>query len=270
MTMPRRYWHEMTHEDFRAVDPDKWIAVLPVGAIEQHGPHLPVWVDACINKGIIERALDLVPNDLAVTILPMQPVGKSNEHIAYPGTLTLSSETLARVWREIGDSVARAGVRKMMIFNSHGGQPQVAEIVARDLRVAHDMFCVTYSWFSGGTPDGVKDDPLARWGIHADEIETSMMMHLTPDLVRREHLANFRPRLADNAETYKWLNLIGPVGAGWQAQDLHPSGAAGDASLATAEKGKACVDHAAKVLVEIWQEMATYPLSAIVDGPLEE
>lgn len=269
MTLPRRYWHEMTWEDFSKVDPNRWLAVLPVGAIEQHGPHLPVWVDARINQGIIERALELAPADLPVTILPMQPVGKSNEHIAYPGTLTLSSNTLAALWTEIGESVARAGVRKMMLFNSHGGQPQVADIVARDLRVNHDMFCATYSWFAGGVPDGVAEDPLRRWGIHADEIETSLMMHLTPDLVKHDKLDNFRPRLADNAERYEWLNLIGPVGAGWQAQDLHPSGAAGDASLATAEKGKAVLDHAASVLVKIWSEIVDYPLEAIVDGPLE-
>jgi len=270
MTLPRRYWHEMTWDDFQAVDPSRWLAVLPVSAIEQHGPHLPVWVDARVNRGILDRALELVPADLPVILLPSQQVGKSNEHIAYPGTLTLSSSTLTALWTEIGESVVRAGVRKMLIFNSHGGQPQIADIVARDLRVNHDMLCATHTWFAGGVPDGLFEDPQGRWGIHADEIETSLMMHLEPELVKSDKLANFRPRLADNAERYQWLNLIGPVGAGWQAQDLHPSGAAGDASLATPEKGKAMLEHAARVVVKIWTELVDYPLDALAKGPLEQ
>ena len=133
---PRRRWQDMTTAEFAALDAARTIAVLPVGAIEQHGPHLPVYVDACIAEGLIDRALELAPDDLPVTVLPVQPVGKSNEHIDYPGTLTLSAETLVRLWTEIGDSVARAGVRKLVILNTHGGQRQLIEVVARDLRVA--------------------------------------------------------------------------------------------------------------------------------------
>ena len=143
MTSPlRRQWVEMTTKDFGQVDMAEVIAILPVAAIEQHGPHLPVEVDTAINRGVLARAMELLPADFPVTVLPAMPVGKSNEHIAYPGTLTLSAETLIRLWTEIGESVARAGVRKFVLFNSHGGQPQLADIVARDLRVRHDMFVV--------------------------------------------------------------------------------------------------------------------------------
>ena len=145
-TAPRRFWQEMTTAEFARLDATRVIALLPVGAIEQHGPHLPVVVDACINAGIVARALELLPADLPVTVLPMLPVGKSDEHLAFPGTLSLSAETLARLWTEVGLSVARAGVRKLVLFNSHGGQPQVMEIVARDLRVRLGMVVVAYSW----------------------------------------------------------------------------------------------------------------------------
>jgi creatinine amidohydrolase len=130
-SVPRRFWQDMTTTEFGGADAQRWIAVLPVGAIEQHGPHLPLCVDACINQGILERALELLPERLPVTILPPMPVGKSNEHIAFPGTLTLSAETLIRLWTELGEAVARAGVRKLVLFNSHGGQPPVMDIVTR-------------------------------------------------------------------------------------------------------------------------------------------
>ena len=142
----------MTTREFGRARCRAVIALLPVGAIEQHGPHLPVAVDACINQGIVARALELLPATLPVTVLPLMPVGKSDEHLAFPGTLTLSAETLARLWTEIGEAVARAGVRKLVLFNSHGGQPQVMEIVARDLRVRLGMLVVAYSWYAGGLP----------------------------------------------------------------------------------------------------------------------
>ena len=115
------------------------MAILPVGAIEQHGPHLPVAVDTCLNEAIVRRGLELMPAGLPALVLPTMAVGKSNEHRDFPGTLTLSAETLGRVWYEIGASVRRAGLRKLLLFNSHGGQPQVMQIVARDLRIDHDM-----------------------------------------------------------------------------------------------------------------------------------
>ena len=146
--MPRRCWQDMTTEEFAALDAARVIELLPVGAIEQHGPHLPVSTDACINQGILARALEQMPDDLPVTVLPMLPIGKSSEHLGFPGTLTLSAETLIRLWTEVGLSVARAGVRKLVLFNSHGGQPQVMDIVARDLRVRS----ACWWWHTAGTP----------------------------------------------------------------------------------------------------------------------
>src|ERR1700691_6177531 len=152
---PGQRWEEMTTADFAALEVERVIAVLPVAAIEQHGPHLPVSVDAAINSGIVERVIALLPDDLPVTFLPMMPVGKSNEHIAFPGTLTLSAETLIRLWTEIGESVARTGIRKLVLLNSHGGQPQIMDIVARDLRVRYRMFVVNAAWQAFRAPGGL-------------------------------------------------------------------------------------------------------------------
>ncbi len=197
--LPRRFWQDMTTVEFGALDAARVIALLPVGAIEQHGPHLPVATDACINHGILARALELLPDGVPVSALPMLPVGKSDEHLAFPGTLTLSAETLARLWTEIGESVARAGFRKLVLFNSHGGQPQVMEIVARDLRVRLGMLVVAYSWYAAGIPEGLFAADEVQDGIHAGAIETSIMLHLRPDLVQMDLAAEFRAADADDA-----------------------------------------------------------------------
>jgi creatinine amidohydrolase len=261
--IPKRYWQDMTTAEFAALAAEEAVAILPVAAIEQHGPHLPVYVDACINKGIIERMLDLAPDDLPVTVLPAMQVGKSNEHLAYPGTLTLGAETLTRLWTEIGESVARAGVRKLVLFNSHGGQPQIMDIVARDLRVRLEMFVVTVSTYSLGKPPALFPDQELTHGIHGGSVETSMMLHLRPDLVQMDKAKNFVPASIAMEREYKYLRPEGRVGFGWQTQDINADGAVGNALDADAERGKALVDHAGAAFVELLQEIARYPLSNI-------
>ncbi|MEM7021277.1 MAG: creatininase family protein [Pseudomonadota bacterium] len=270
MTMPRRRWQDMTTKDFGQLDLERVIAVLPVGAIEQHGPHLPVSTDACINQGVIDRALEEMPDDLPVTVLPMLPIGKSNEHLAFPGTLTLSAETLIRVWTEVGECVARAGIRKLVLFNSHGGQPQIMDIVARDLRVRLDMMVVAYSWYGSGLPEGLFTTDETRHGIHAGAIETSMMLHLEPEQVQFERAANFVPLMTELAPDYRQLSPTGVGRLAWMAHDLHPSGACGDATNADAERGRVLVEHAAQNLIALLQEIDRYPLSRIRSRPNRE
>lgn len=266
MRMPRRYWHEMSTEEFAALPADRVIAVLPVAAIEQHGPHLPVMVDACIVDGIVTRAIELMPDDLPVTVLPTQAIGKSDEHLAFPGTLTLSADTLGRVWTEIAESVARAGVRKIVLFNSHGGQPQVMEMVARELRMRLGMLAVTTSWYGFGVPDELFPEDEIRHGIHAGAVETSMMLHLRPDLVRRDKAQRFESLGARMAAEYKWLGPTGIAKFGWQTQDLNPAGACGDATDADAARGAQVIEHAARSLVELLSEVDRFPIETLVVG----
>ncbi len=267
--MPKRYWQDMTTTDFARIDRARTIAVLPVAAIEQHGPHLPLAVDACINQGVVEQLVAGLPDDLPVTILPMMPVGKSNEHAAFPGTLTLTAETLIRVWTEIGESVARAGIRKLVILNSHGGQPQIMEIVARDLRARLGMFVVTLGYWGVGTPAGLFPDAEQRHGIHGGAGETSLMLHLRPDLVREAERRNFVPSSVEIERDYRHLRPEGAgVGFGWQTQDLHADGACGDAVDADAERGRRIIAHVAAGLVELLREVDRFPLDALKPGPL--
>ncbi|KPL54179.1 creatininase [Prosthecomicrobium hirschii] len=248
---PKRYWHELTSFDFRTPDVADWIAVLPVAAIEQHGPHLPVATDMVINEGHVARTLAILPADLPVLFLPTQAIGKSNEHISSPGTLTFTWETVTKAWLEIGDSVARAGVRKLVIINSHGGNVPIIDIVARELRVRHDMLVVGTAWSRFGQPDGLYGEKDRRFGIHGGEIETSIMLALRPDLVKMAEARDFRSNQENFEQEFKHLRAHGLSQFGWKAQDLNPDGTVGDASIATAAKGEASLDHAARTMVEL-------------------
>jgi creatinine amidohydrolase len=253
------FWQDLAWTDFADL-PAGIVAVLPVAAIEQHGPHLPVSVDATINAGILARALEKLPPSSTVLALPMQSVGLSVEHIRYPGTLTLSATTLITLLTEIGRSVGRAGVRRLVLFNSHGGQPQVLDIVARALR-AEGLFVVNCHWGRLGLPFAI--DPVEqRHGIHGGWVETSLMLHLRPDLVHMDLAEDFRSAWLAQEATCQVLTPEGAVGFGWETQDLHPKGALGDARAASAERGAAILEHAASRLVQLLTEVATLDLDA--------
>jgi creatinine amidohydrolase len=264
MVLKSHWWWDLTTQDFSNLDAERVVAILPVGAVEQHGPHLPVRVDAAINAGIIERAVELMPADCPALVLPMMPVGKSDEHLAFPGTLTLSYETLGRVWFELGESVHRAGIRKLLFFNSHGGQPQLLDIVCRDLRVKLGMFAVSVMWPRLIDMNELFEADENRHGIHGGQSETSVMLHLHPDLVEMDHAENFVPL---SVQVERESEMLGPDGAarfGWQTQDLHPKGACGDATKATAELGGITVERAAARLLVLIDQISRYPLSRIV------
>lgn len=254
-----RWWWDLSTREFSTLPMADIVAVLPVGAVEQHGPHLPVRVDAAINAGIVARAVELMPADLPCLILPALPIGKSNEHLAYPGTLTLPYDVLGRVWFEVAKSAWRAGVRKIIFWNSHGGQPQLMDIVCRELRVKLGMFAVGASWFRTIDVSDLYDAEERRHGIHGGESETSVMLHLHPDLVRVEHAENFVSASAARSAKGSLLTPEGGVGYGWQAQDLHPAGVMGNAAAADAMRGREEVERAAKALVQLIAEVADWP-----------
>jgi creatinine amidohydrolase len=268
MRLPRRRWTEMTTDDFRDGDVASWIAVLPVAAVEQHGPHLPVGVDTLIGEGCLARAEALLPDDLPVTILPFQRIGTSAEHRGFPGTLSLSPETVIAAWTEIGASVARAGLRKLVFINSHGGNTAVLDVVARRLRVDHGMLAVTASWQRFGFPAGTFTPAELKHDIHAGKIETSLMLALRPDLVRMGEARDFRPATLDMERDFAQLRASTPAGFGWMAQDVHPSGAVGNAAEGAAEPGEAAVEHQARAFAALLEDVARFPMERLAAGPL--
>jgi creatinine amidohydrolase len=251
------YWAELRSKDFKGLDPEKTIAILPVAAIEQHGPHLPVMTDSAIAEGMIALLKERLPNNLSVLVLPAQYVGKSNEHLLSPGTLSLSAETLTRLLVEIGEGVHRAGLRKMVLANSHGGNVQVLATVARELRVKLGMLVVATNWARFGLPVEVQH------GIHAGDIETSLMLEFRPDLVRMADAKNFVSSAIAMEKEFKRLSADGTHAFGWIAQDLNAEGAVGDASKATAAKGKKTAEHQVDGFIALLRDMTAFSLNRL-------
>jgi creatinine amidohydrolase len=258
-----QYWQELSTEEIAAADRDRTVVVIPVAAIEQHGPHLPLGVDAIINEGLLDDALGRLPKGFPVLVLPPQSIGWSDEHGAFPGTLSLSAETLIAVWCEIGAGIARAGFRRLVFFNSHGGQSEIGKIAIRKLRISHQVLAVAANWYALVDLSDLIDAGERRHGIHGGAVETSMMMHLRPDLVRREKLANFEPSSVGMAKAYRRLGPTGASPFGWMTQDLHPSGAVGNAAAADAGKGKVIVERAGQAFAELLLEAGRFDLSGL-------
>lgn len=249
------WWWDLSTREFSELDMANIVAVLPIGAVEQHGPHLPVRVDAAINAGIIQRAVELLPIDLPMLVMPALPVGKSDEHLAYPGTLSLPYDVLGKVWFEVAKSAWRAGIRKIVFWNSHGGQPQLMEMVCRQLRIELEMFAVGASWFRTIDASDLYSAYELQHGIHGGESETSMMLHLHPALVQMAHADNFVSTSVALEAKGGILTPEGGVGFGWMAQDLHLSGTTGNASAADAERGASATDRAAQALLKLVREV---------------
>jgi creatinine amidohydrolase len=270
MTLPKPDWMEMTWQEIAGAGNDtaRWIAVLPLAAVEQHGPHLPLGVDTFIAEAYLARVREILPADLPVTFLPVQRIGVSVEHVAFPGTLTLSASAAIAAWTEIGESLVRAGLRKLVLITSHGGNVAAMELVARDLRARHGMLAVTVGWHRFGYPESTFSSEEKRHGIHGGDIETSLMLVGKPETVRREHAPNATPATIAMAEEFKWLGAYRPAGFAWMTQDINPTGAVGDATLATAAKGEAALAHGAKAFVELLREIDRFDLKRLHDGPL--
>jgi creatinine amidohydrolase len=267
--MPKRDWTEMAWPEVAAADTKRWIAVLPVAAVEQHGPHLPLGVDYYIAQAYIARVLPQLPADLPATFLPIQQIGQSDEHRAFPGTLSFSARTIIGAYTEIGESIHRCGVRKLVIVTSHGGNVAAMEIVARDLRMRLGMLAVTVGWHRFGYPDGAFGADERRHGIHGGDIETSLILAHKGETVRMDKAEPAVPVTVEMEREFKWLGAFRPAGFGWMTQDLHPSGAVGDASGATAQKGEAALEQGAKGFVELLREIDRFDLARLAKGPLQ-
>jgi creatinine amidohydrolase len=277
MTMCSHYWADLSTDDFAQLiasgQAGNAIAVLPVAATEQHGPHLPLSVDTVLVDGVVAAALGHLAPDLKVLVLPTQGVGLSPEHARFPGTLTLKNETILRLWTDIGESVAAAGIQKLLLFNSHGGNVSVMDLVARDLRARLDMLVYSASWFNLPLIDAQGQDVNAlfsadehRFGIHAGDMETSMMLALDPAHVNMAQAQNFYSTAQDRAQKFAILGNGKSAKLGWQMQDYNPAGAVGNAAAASAEKGRALVAAAGLGLARLLAEIDQLPLSTLVAG----
>lgn len=272
MPAPTRFWSALSTADFASLDLARTIAVLPVAAIEQHGPHLPLSVDTDIVNGVVQAALPHLAADLPALFLPTQAVGFSPEHTRFAGTLTLKSETLLRVWTELGECVAASGVKKLVLFNAHGGQVGALDLVARDLRARLGMLVYSVNWFHLPLRDENGQDVNAmfsaeehRFGIHAGEIETSLMLALAPDRVRMPQAEYFRSTSQERAQRFPILGNGKSAKLAWQMQDYNANGAVGNAGAATAEKGRVVLGAAGRALAQLLSEIDQLPPDTLTD-----
>lgn len=255
----RVWWGDFRTTEFEGLDPAETIALLPVAAVEQHGPHLGCGTDAVIAHGMLLTLIAALPADLDLRILPIQSVGKSDEHIRSPGTLTIPANVLIEHWLAIGRSVARAGIRKLAIVNSHGGNEEVMGIVARELRVEADMLVVKTAWSRFGRPDGLFSDVESRYGIHGGDAETSLMLHFRPEAVDMDKAEDFRSVVQDEEDRFAFLRATGQHAYAWIASDLHPAGVVGEAKRASAEKGRLLAEHQARGVLALLADMRKAP-----------
>ena len=274
--LPSRYWADWSTQDF-ALNKARGalaqtIAVLPVAATEQHGPHLPLKVDSALVDGVISAALLHLAADVPALFLPTQAVGLSPEHARFAGTLTLKPETTIRLWTDIAESVAASGIKKLVLLNSHGGQVGVMDIVARDLRARLGMLVYSVNWFGLPLlgPQGEDVNALFsahehRFGIHAGDIETSMMLALAPELVDMAKAQNFASTSEARAAQFSILGNGKSAKLGWQMQDYNPHGAVGNAAHASADKGRAMLDAAGRALARLLGELHQLPLGTLTD-----
>jgi creatinine amidohydrolase len=265
--LPPRDWTDIHWPDIAASEPARWIAVLPLAATEQHGPHLPLGTDVMIAEAYLARVRERLADTIPATFLPLQPVGISTEHLHYPGTLTLPTDVALKTWMALGESVARAGIRKLVMVTSHGGNSAAMTLVAQDLRAQYGLLVVTTSWSRFGTPEGLFPAEELRHGIHGGAVETSIMLARYPKTVSQTAIADFRPASIAMENDYRWLSAHRPAPFAWQAQDIHPSGAAGDATQATAEKGERLLDHGARAFCELLADVDNFDVMKLSDGP---
>lgn len=265
MTKRKIWWTDFSAPEFDSLDPMKAIAILPIAAVEQHGPHMPVGTDTILNQGCLDLLIERAPKDLDLRILPIQQMGKSNEHIWAKGTVTHTAHTLLDAWFELGQSVSRAGVKKLVFINSHGGNEELMGIVARELRVRENMLVVKTGWTRFQPPDGMLSDVEKRHGIHAGDLETSLMLAFRPELVHMDKLQDFPSVAARDEQQFKYLRPTGTHAYAWIASDLNPAGAVGNAANASAERGRRFADAEVTGMLELLGEVERMPLPGTRD-----
>ncbi len=260
------WWHDLTRPEAADAGSRDPVVVLPVAAVEQHGPHLPLSTDADIGMGLLRIALAGVADDTKVFVLPMLTVGTSDEHGDGPGTLSLPSSVLEETVVALGASVARAGVRRLVLSNSHGGNRAALDLAALRLRREWGLLVVKAHWFRFSRPPWVAL-PEREWdhGLHGGALETAMMLRLRPEAVDVEAVADF-PSLGRELEAEgSILRPEGEASFAWIAGDLNPAGVAGDATLADATMGGRLLAHYGGVLARVLADTARFPLDRLVD-----
>jgi creatinine amidohydrolase len=251
-----RNWSELNTNDFKSMDFQRTVAVLPLAATEQHGPHLPLSVDTDLMNAFIHESQKYLSYG-SIFFLPTLSVGYSSEHTAFAGTLSLSAKVMLDIIAELGASVAKSGVKKLLLLNAHGGNVGLMDLAARDLRDKHNLLVFSTSWFQLNVDQEVWDQFSSeeqRFGVHAGEIETSLMLHIAPNKVQIEKAENFHSAAKDRRDKYPVLGDGKSAKMGWHIQDYNARGATGNTLLASKEKGERLIQSVSRKLAQLLDE----------------
>jgi creatinine amidohydrolase/Fe(II)-dependent formamide hydrolase-like protein len=260
-----RYLPYLTSPEIAALPKAQAVVVLAVGSVEQHGPHLPTITDSLVGQTTLGRALERVEPSVQVWVIPPLTYGKSNEHRPFPGTITLSASTMGAVIGDIARSLARSGFRRLILLNSHGGNPQVLDAIARDLHEETGMMLFSISAHRLGLPPSPPLRPEeAIWGMHAGDTETASVLAVAPELVHMDRTAELGdyPKLPPGLTHLGSQGPYGPVGFSWLSADLSTTGVLGDPRQATAEQGAERLEATVARLAEVLVEIASFEMPA--------
>lgn len=261
---PVRHWNSLTSAEATRRANENPVVVLPLAATEHHGPHLPLSTDVDIARGLLAEAFRHLELDLPVWALPTQGVGASLEHARFDGTESVAAEQLVETICHLGRNVALSGVRRLVVSNSHGGNHAPIETAALRLREERDMLVVKASYYQFTRPKDV-DLPESEWryGLHGGAIETAMMLHLCPENVRKDRVTRFWSFAEELDQENFRITPTGAAAFAWLAGDLNPSGAVGDATLATVEIGQRLVTHYAGMLADVIRDASRFPIDRL-------
>lgn len=254
---------ELTAPEFADFVNAATVGVLPVAAIEPHGPHLPLSTDCDIARGHLSHVADIVAQETNVLVLPLQTIGHSLEHMGFPGTFSHRAEDLLRTWGDVAATFHAAGGRRLIVISSHGGNSEVVALLIQRLRAELGMLAVTASWQRFGYPEGLFDPREPAYGVHGGEIETSIMLHYWPEAVRTDKLQDFASAAESWDAESREMKTHGRIRPGWMTHDLNPLGAMGNAAAATAEKGKAAARHQLHGFGELIADVAAFDLNRL-------
>ena len=251
-------WNSLTRDEIKNIDKDKAIVLLPTGATEQHGAHLPVGTDSTILEKLIDKFIEEAEFEEGdLLFAPQLYTGKSNEHMGFPGTITFSTQTYYSLLYDIAKSIAASGFKKLILFNSHGGNTDMLNMISRDLRIDLGLDILVFDWWF--TPfwneglEGIKES--GTYGVfHACELETSLMLAVSPETVHMDLAVDEDP--SDDFKDNKYMTILGPLTLGWKTKDVTTSGVIGAPTYGTAEKGKKLYDYAVKKLLDIIKEFS--------------
>ncbi|SFJ49644.1 creatinine amidohydrolase [Paenibacillus sp. UNC496MF] len=253
----RRFLPRLTSKQVKELPKEDALVILPIGAVEQHGPHLPVLTDTLIGEATLTAALERLDADAPVWLLPPVPYGKSNEHLGLPGTISLSAATLQGVVLDIAESLKLSGFERLLLFNTHGGNVDLLNMVAREIRIRSGMTVFYLSPSSLGGAEGLIAEEELEYGIHGGDYETSLVKAIKPEWVLDEFAVKEVPEMAG----FEFLTLEGKIRFAWRMADISASGIAGDATIATAEKGRLIMDRTAGTLAKALKELCTFKLA---------